>query len=327
MLKRAVLVTGGAGYIGSHAVLELLKEKFKVVVIDTFEKGKIIFEDTNIRYYKGNIRNSKLMDRIFEENEIDTVMHFAGYISVPESIKKPDKYYLNNTYSTLCLLKSMKKNNIKNIIFSSTAAVYGNIENKGRIDEEYKISPINPYGKSKYMAEEIIKDMAQNNDVNYVIFRYFNVAGADKDLKSGQNNKNITALIPNILKCLNDKKKELYIFGNDYNTKDGTCIRDYVYITDLVKAHILAINFLNENKNEIFNLGSEKGFSILEIIHTLESISNKKINYIFKNRRNGDPEEVTASSKKAKKMLGWKNSTNIRNILETAFYWEKLKKI
>ena len=267
------------------------------------------------------------MDRNFEENEIDTVMHFAGYISVPESIKKPDKYYLNNTYSTLCLLKSMKKNNIKNIIFSSTAAVYGNIENKGRIDEEYKISPINPYGKSKYMAEEIIKDMAQNNDVNYVIFRYFNVAGADKDLKSGQNNKNITALIPNILKCLNDKKKELYIFGNDYNTKDGTCIRDYVYITDLVKAHILAINFLNENKNEIFNLGSEKGFSILEIIHTLESISNKKINYIFKNRRNGDPEEVTASSKKAKKMLGWKNSTNIRNILETAFYWEKLKKI
>ncbi|MDY5305701.1 UDP-glucose 4-epimerase GalE [Fusobacterium gastrosuis] len=324
-MKKTILVTGGAGYIGSHAVIELLKIGYKVVVIDSMEIGKIQFKDKNLKYYRGNIRNSKLLDRIFSENQIETVMHFAAYVSVPESIRVPEKYFLNNTYSTLCLLKSMKKNKIKNIIFSSTAAVYGENDTEDKIREDYTINPINPYGKSKYMAEEIIKDMSKDNKINYVIFRYFNVAGANEEQKSGQSNKKITALIPNILNSFNKKNKKFYIYGNDYDTKDGTCIRDYIYVTDLVEAHIKAIKFLKRNKNEIFNLGSENGFTVLEIIKTFEKVNKQKVNYEFKGRREGDSKKVIASSQKAKKILGWEAKTDISKILETALKWHQNK--
>lgn len=318
-----ILVTGGAGYIGSHAVIELLKLGYNVVVIDTMEIGKIKFENKNLKYYQGNIRNKKLLDEIFQKHQIETVMHFAAYISVSESVKKPEKYYFNNTYSTLSLLQSMKKNKVKNIIFSSTAAVYGLISDENKVTEEHSIKPINPYGKSKYMAEEIIRDMAKSDEINYIIFRYFNVAGADEEQKSGQNNKKITALIPNILNSVYNPRKKLYIYGNDYNTKDGTCIRDYIHVTDLVDAHIKAIKFLEKNKNEVFNLGSEDGFSVLEIVKTLEKISKKKINYEIKERRIGDPEIVIASSLKAKKILNWIPKYDIKKILESALKWQE----
>lgn len=317
-----ILVTGGAGYIGSHAVIELLKVGYKVIVIDTLEIGKIVLEDENVVYYKGNIRNKRLLNKIFKKYEIDTVMHFAAYVSVPESIKKPEKYYLNNTYSTLSLLESMRKNKIKNIIFSSTAAVYGNISTHDKVTEEHETIPINPYGKSKYMAEEIIRDMAKNNEINYVIFRYFNVAGANDEQKSGQNIEKNAALIPNILRTLNNSKQKLYIYGNDYNTKDGTCVRDYIYVTDLVNAHIKAIKFLEKNKNEVFNLGTEEGFTVLEIIKTFENITHQKLGYKVRERREGDPEKVVASSQKAKKILNWEAKTTIQKILETAIKWQ-----
>lgn len=317
-----ILVTGGAGYIGSHAVIELLKVGYKVIVIDTLEIGKIVLEDENVLYYKGNIRNKRLLNKIFKKYEIDTVMHFAAYVSVPESIKKPEKYYLNNTYSTLSLLESMRKNKIKNIIFSSTAAVYGNISTQDKVTEEHETIPINPYGKSKYMAEEIIRDMAKNNEINYVIFRYFNVAGANDEQKSGQNIEKNAALIPNILRTLNNSKQKLYIYGNDYNTKDGTCVRDYIYVTDLVNAHIKAIKFLEKNKNEVFNLGTEEGFTVLEIIKTFENITHQKLGYKVRERREGDPEKVVASSQKAKKILNWEAKTTIQKILETAIKWQ-----
>ena len=239
-----ILVTGGAGYIGSHAVAELLDSGYSVVVIDSLENGFMQLVDKRAKFYHGNVQDNNTMDKIFNENKIDAVMHFAGYIKVPESVVEPNKYYMNNTYTVMCLLESMKKNNIKNIVFSSTAAVYGDVKEPEPVDENHSKDPINPYGMSKLMSERIIIDCAVACGFNYSIFRYFNVGGAHEKHNIGQMGEGTTALIPLILKAAKGTIPKLSIYGNDFDTKDGTGVRDYIHVVDLVKAHILSLKTL-----------------------------------------------------------------------------------
>ena len=239
-----ILVTGGAGYIGSHATAELLDSGYQVVVVDSLENGFMQLVDKRAKFYKGNVQDSALMDKIFSENKIDAVMHFAGYIKVPESVVEPNKYYMNNTYTVMCLLESMRKNSVKNIVFSSTAAVYGDVKEPEPVDENHSKEPINPYGMSKLMSERIIIDCAKAYGFNYSIFRYFNVGGAHEKHDIGQMGEGITALIPLILKAAKGVIPKLSIYGNDFDTKDGTGVRDYIHVVDLVRAHILSLNKL-----------------------------------------------------------------------------------
>ena len=317
-----ILVTGGAGFIGSHAVVELLDSGYEVVVIDSLENGYIEFVDKRAKFYQGNVRDGELMDKIFSENNITAVMHFAGYIKVGESVIKPDKYYYNNTYTTLLLLEYMKRNGVKNIVFSSTAAVYGEVQGDKMVDETFPTSPINPYGKSKFMAENIIQDMAKAYDFNYAIFRYFNVAGAHEKYAIGQKGDGVTALISLVLKKVKNNNYGLEVYGDDYPTVDGTGVRDYIHVVDLVRAHILAIKMLEKDKSGIFNLGNGNGFSVLEIINSAEKVTGKKIEYTVVERRPGDPASVVASAAKAREVLGWKPEyTDINRIITSAWNW------
>lgn len=319
-----ILVTGGAGFIGSHAVVELLDSGYEVAVIDSLENGYIEFVDKRAKFYQGNVRDEELMNKIFSENSITAVMHFAGYIKVGESVEKPDKYYYNNTYTTLLLLQYMKKNGVKNIIFSSTAAVYGEVQGDKKVDESFETKPINPYGKSKFMAENIIIDMAKAYGFNYAIFRYFNVAGAHEKYEIGQKGDGVTALISLVLKKVKNDSYGLEVYGDDYPTVDGTGVRDYIHVVDLVRAHILAIKMLEKNESGIFNLGNGNGFSVLEIIKSAEKVTGKQIDYKIVERRPGDPASVVASAEKAKKILGWQAEyVDINRIVASAWDWVK----
>lgn len=325
-MKKTILVTGGAGYIGSHAVVELLDEGYKVVVIDTLENGFLEFIDKRAKFYQGNVQNFTLMDCIFQENEIDAVMHFAGYIRVPESVEDPNKYYLNNTYTTMCLIQSMVKNNIKNIIFSSTAAVYGEIMEDTPVEEEHSTNPINPYGASKLMSEKIIKDCSEAYGLNYSIFRYFNVAGAHEKYQIGQKGEGVTSLITLTLQAAKDSGRILEVFGNDFQTKDGTGVRDYIHVVDLVKAHILSLKLLFRGESNIFNLGNGNGFSVLETVKAACKVTGKNISYHITKRRAGDPACVIASSKKAQEKLGWNAEyREVEKIIETG--WNFIKNL
>lgn len=324
-MEKIILVTGGAGYIGSHAVVELLDMGYDVVVIDSLERGKIEFIDKRAKFYHGNVKDEEIMSKIFKENKIFAVMHFAGYIRVDESVNFPEIYYDNNTHTTLLLLNYMKKNNVKNIIFSSTAAVYGEINSSEEVLEDQSTLPINPYGKSKLMSENIIIDFAKAYNFNYSIFRYFNVAGAHEKYSIGQNENGATALVTLALKAIKEKNT-LKVFGNDYNTIDGTGVRDYIHVVDLVQAHILSIKMLENNKSEIFNLGNGNGFSVLEIIKAAELVTGEKIEYQIVERRKGDPASVVACSEKVNKILNWKPYYgNIEDIIRTAWNWMNKK--
>ncbi len=317
-----ILVTGGAGYIGSHATAELLDSGYNVVVVDSLENGFIELVDSRAKFYHGNVQDSEIMDRIFTENKIDAVMHFAGYIKVPESVEKPNKYYLNNTYTVMCLIESMRKHGIKNIVFSSTAAVYGDVKEPEPVDENHTTLPINPYGMSKLMSERIITDCAKSYGLNYAIFRYFNVGGAHEKHNIGQKGEGITALIPLILKAAKGEIPKLSIYGNDFDTKDGTGIRDYIHVVDLVRAHILALNQLEKNQSGIYNLGNGNGFSVLEMLNAAREVTKIDIPAEFTHRRAGDPPCVIASSKKANEILGWHPSyTDVKDIIRTAWEW------
>lgn len=317
-----ILVTGGAGYIGSHATAELLDSGYSVVVIDSLENGFIQLVDKRAKFYHGNVQDSNMMDKIFNENKIDAVMHFAGYIKVPESVVEPNKYYMNNTYTVMCLLESMRKNNIKNIVFSSTAAVYGDVKEPEPVDENHSKNPINPYGMSKLMSERIIMDCAKAYGLNYSIFRYFNVGGAHEKHEIGQMGEGITALIPLILKAAKGTIPKLSIYGNDFNTKDGTGVRDYIHVVDLVRAHILSLKKLEENTSGIYNLGNGSGFTVLEMLNAAKEVTKINIPAEITSRRPGDPPCVIASSKKAIAELGWKpHYTNVKDIIRTAWEW------
>ncbi|MEG0516391.1 MAG: UDP-glucose 4-epimerase GalE [Cetobacterium sp.] len=317
-----ILVTGGAGYIGSHAVVELLDSGYNVIVLDNLENGYIELVDKRAKFYQGDIRDINSFENIFEENKIDAVMNFAGYIKVGESVFEPNKYYLNNTYGVMNVVEVMRKYNVKNIIFSSTAAVYGEVKCDGLVYEDYPTAPINPYGASKLMAERVIIDAAKAYGINYSIFRYFNVGGAHEKYHIGQKGDGVTALIPIILQAAKGEREKLSIYGDDYPTKDGTGIRDYIHVVDLVRAHIAALPALDKNISGIYNLGNGNGFSVLEMLNAAKKVTNVDIKSEVIEKREGDPASVVAASEKARDILGWKPEyTDVEKIIETAWNW------
>lgn len=321
---KSILVTGGAGYIGSHAVVELLDSGYDVIVLDNLENGYIELVDSRAKFYKGDIRDILSFENIFVENKIDAVMNFAGYIKVGESVNEPNKYYLNNTYGVMNIIEVMKKYNVKNIIFSSTAAVYGEVKCDGLVYEDYPTNPINPYGWSKLMAERVIIDAAKAFGLNYSIFRYFNVGGAHEKYHIGQKGEGVTALIPIILQTAKGERERLSIYGDDYSTPDGTGIRDYIHVVDLVKAHIAALPSLEKNTSGIYNLGNGTGFSVLEMLNAAKQVTGIDIKSEIVERRAGDPASVVAASEKAREVLGWKPEyIDVSKIIETAWNWYK----
>lgn len=317
-----ILVTGGAGYIGSHAVKGLLEKGYEVVVVDNLDTGHVEAIPSNIQFYIGDIRNRNFLNDVFEKENIEGIIHFAAHSLVGESITNPLKYFHNNTYGMMVLLDVMKERNVDKIVFSSTAATYGEPKNIP-ITEEEATSPTNPYGESKLMMEKMMKWADKAYGTRYVSLRYFNVAGASLDGSIGEDHRIETHLIPLVLQTALGKRESITIFGNDYNTKDGTCIRDYIHVVDLVDAHILALEYLIKgNESNIFNLGSATGYSVKEIIDVAKKVTGVPIHTIQGERRIGDPSRLIASSKKAQEMLGWEPKyTNIQQIIESAWNW------
>jgi len=318
-----ILVTGGAGYIGSHAVVELLDSGYEVVVFDNLERGHRELVDERAKFFKGDLRNIADLEELFSTHKIDAVMNFAAYISVPESVSNPIMYYENNTSGVLNLIKVMKKHKVNNIVFSSTAAVYGEVGDE-LVAEDYPVNPINPYGMSKLMSERIITDSHKAWGLNYSIFRYFNVAGAHEKYKIGQWMDNYTALVPLIIETAIGNREKLKFFGDDFDTKDGTGVRDFIHVVDLVKAHILALEKLKENVSDIYNLGNGNGFSVKEMHEKACKVTNTEIPFEVVERRAGDPASVVASSEKAISELNWKPIySEVEDIIRTAYDWHK----
>ena len=323
-----ILITGGAGYIGSHTTLNFLNNGYDVVVFDSLENGHIETIKTlqklgTVEFVKGDLNNLDDLEKLFTSYDIDTVIHFAGFIQVEESVKNPSKYYSNNISGTLNLLDTMVKHNVKKIVFSSSAAVYGE-PLYTPIDEKHQKLPLNAYGKTKAMTEDILDDYDRAYGLKSICLRYFNVAGADSDIRIGEWHEPETHLIPNILKSIFEEDKTFKIFGTDYNTPDGTCIRDYVNVEDLAEAHRLAYQYLNQNnKSDKFNLGTEKGSSVKEVFDTVESITGKQIRVETFPRRDGDAAILLANAERAKTVLGWKPKRSLEDSIKTAYLWEK----
>lgn len=325
-----VLVTGGAGYIGSHCTLELLKKDFDVCVFDNLSSGhaeivKKLGKYKNFSFIKGDLQNFEEINDTFKQKQFDIVLHFAGYIEVGESVIDPQKFYYNNIFGSLNLFKAMIENGVKKIVFSSTAAVYGNPKYTP-VDEEHPKSPINPYGKTKLQIEEILSDYEYAYGIKSIKLRYFNVAGANKDGFTGEWHHPETHLIPNILKSSLGEQKEFCLFGTDYGTKDGTCIRDYVNVEDLAEAHVLAAEYLLKNNvSTEINLGTNSGNSVKEIFEICEKITGTKIPLKICPRRDGDSEILVADNRKAKEILNWSPKRTLEQSIQTAFEWEKTK--
>lgn len=319
-----ILVVGGAGYIGSHCCKILKSKGYSVVVLDDLSRG---FEK-NVKFgefYLGDIADKELLFKIFKKHSIDAVMHFAAYAYVGESVTKPQIYYHNNVVKTIGLLDAMIEFGVKNIIFSSTCASYG-IPETEIIDEMHKQNPINPYGRSKFMVERILEDYHSAYQLNFVAFRYFNAAGCDPDAEIGEDHDPETHLIPLILDAALDSSKSITVFGTDYDTEDGTCIRDYIHVNDLSEAHIKGLELLKKNKSEFINLGNGTGFSVLEIINVVKKITAREINIQFGERRAGDPAKLVGSSKKANNLLNWyPKFDNIEAIIKSAWNYHKEK--
>ncbi len=321
-----ILVTGGAGYIGSHLVMALLEKSEDVIVFDSLELGHAETIETlkkygNLKFVKGNLKNLDDIRGVFLVNKIDSVVHFAAYSQVAESVKNPQKYYYNNVYGTLNLLNAMLEFNVKKIVFSSTAATYGEPVYTP-IDENHPQSPINPYGNTKLMVEKIMDDYDKAYGLKSVRLRYFNVAGADSKTRIGEWHEPETHLIPNVLKAKEDKVFKM--FGTDYETKDGTCVRDYINVEDLAQAHIKALEYLkNGGETNFFNLGTTEGNSVKEVFEACEAIKGSKIPLEICPRRGGDPAILVADNKKAKEILGWKPEHDLKDCIETAYLWEK----
>ena len=319
-----VLVLGGAGYIGSHTVKALCEENIDVVVADNLVTGHIEAVDSRAKFYKGDIRDINFLDDLFSKEKIDAVIHFAAYSLVGESVTDPLKYYDNNLCGTKVLLESMVKNNVDKIVFSSTAATYGEPENIPILESD-RTEPTNPYGETKLSMEKMFKWTANAHGLRFVSLRYFNACGADESGKIGEAHNPETHLIPIILQVPNGQREFVSIFGNDYPTKDGTCIRDYIHVTDLAQAHILAVKYLmNGGNSDIFNLGNGVGFSVREVIETARKVTGHPIPVKDAERRAGDPAQLIASSEKAKKVLGWKpEHDSLEEIIASAWNWHK----
>lgn len=318
----SILVVGGAGYIGSHAVHQLHDRGEKVVIIDNLETGNKQAIHANSSFYEGDIRDIDFLRSVFASESIDAVIHFAANSLVGESMENPLKYYDNNVHGTQMLLEAMVEYNVKNIVFSSTAATYGEPDTVP-ITEDMATNPANPYGETKLAMERMIEWADKAYGIKYVSLRYFNVAGARQTGEIGEDHDPETHLIPIILQAALNKRPSVTIYGDDYNTPDGTCIRDYIHVEDLIDAHLLALKYLQQGgKSEIFNLGSSQGFSVKELVDTARSITGKEIPAVIGPRRAGDPSTLIASSTKAREILGWNPArTSIEEIMKDAWNW------
>ncbi len=321
-MKR-ILVTGGAGYIGSHVVKALGERGYEIAVYDDLSTGHewaVLYG----RLFKGDLADKVFLDKVLKEFKPDAVMHFAALIQVEESVREPLKYYSNNTFNTLILLEQMRENGIDNIIYSSTASVYGLPETIS-VYEDMPLKPINPYGSSKMVSERILKDLSFSSSLKYVSLRYFNVAGAESGGKLGQDYKSATHLITRALKAAKGELTGIQMYGTDYPTPDGTCIRDYIHVEDIAEAHILALNYLMDGGvSDIFNCGYGHGYSVQEVINMVMKVTGASFVVEEVQRRQGDPPALVADNTKIKRKLGWNpRYDNLEYIIESAWKWEK----
>ncbi len=321
-----ILVTGGAGYIGSHAVLALQQAGYDVLVLDNLVYGhrEIVEDVLKAKLIVGDTNDRALLDEVFTQHAIAAVMHFSAYAYVGESVSEPAKYYRNNVIGTLTLLEAMLAANVKNFVFSSTCATYGEPQ-WIPLTEDHPQNPINPYGMTKLMVEKILADFDTAYNFRSVWFRYFNAAGADPNGLLGEDHNPETHLIPLILQTALGQRESISIFGTDYPTEDGTCIRDYIHVTDLATAHILGLEYLLKGgKSDMFNLGNGNGFSVRQVIETAQAVTGKDIKAVECDRRPGDPPVLVGSSDKAKKILGWSPQySDLKQIVAHAWTWHQ----
>ena len=324
--KQTILVTGGAGYIGSHAALALKSAGYEVIILDNLSYGhqKIVDDVLQVKLVIGDTSDRTLLDRLFTTHKIDAVMHFAAYIAVGESVKEPGKYYTNNVASTLNLLETMLAHGINKIVFSSTCAVYG-MPKEIPMSENHPHNPLSPYAASKDMVERILSDFDPAFNLKSVAFRYFNACGADPGGLLGEDHTPETHLIPLALLTALKKRESLYIFGTDYDTPDGTCVRDYIHVNDLADAHVLGLEYLLlGGESQVFNLGNGNGFSVREVIETAGEVTGLEIPAIESDRRGGDAPILVGSSDKVRKMLGWNPKyADLKKIITHAWQWHQ----
>ena len=318
-----VLVVGGAGYIGSHMIIRLLQDDVQVTTFDNLSAG---YRDSILggNFIEGDLADVDLLDEVFSENNFDAVMHFASFIEVGESIHSPAKYYQNNFTNTQKLLDAMVKHGVLNFIFSSTAAIFGEPEYVP-IDEKHPMMPINPYGRTKLMVEQVLADYDRAYGMKSVALRYFNAAGADPQTRIGERHVPESHLIPLVLQAASGRRESISIFGQNYDTPDGTCIRDYIHICDLCDAHLLAIKALqSSNKSAAYNLGNGNGFSVKEVIDTAKKVTGKEFNVVIAESRAGDPARLVADASLARKELNWKPEfSSLESIIKHAWLWEE----
>ena len=319
-----ILLTGGAGYIGSHVLLSILKNHHEVYIIDDLSTGNRNLIPQNIQFLNCNINDEEKISNLLQNKSFDILLHFAGYIKVEESVKNPNKYFTNNTDNAIRLFETCYKNGLKNIIFSSTAAAYGNPINNSSIKEEEILKPLNPYGQSKVNTENYL--LNNQDRFNSIILRYFNVAGADPDLRSGLISDEPTHLIKILSEVAVGKREKIFIYGNDYNTEDRTAIRDYIHVSDLADIHLEVAKYLMEkNTSNIFNCGYGKGYSVLEVIKAANIITGNKIEFEYNKRRPGDSEQLISNVEKLKNKMNWNPKFNNLNlIIKTAIDWENI---
>ena len=324
-MNKHILVTGGAGYIGSHTVRKLINAGYKVSVLDSLINGHKKSIPSEATFYQIDLADRSALKELFDDNKFDAVMHFAAFIEAGVSMKKPAEFFANNCVNGSYLLNEMLRHSIKKFIFSSTAAVHGN-PIQDLIKEDHPLDPVNHYGRTKLMFEELLKMYKESYGLQYIALRYFNASGADDTGEIGEDHAPETHLIPLVLQTALGKRDSIKIFGTDYDTPDGTCIRDYIHVDDLAEAHVLALNRLfKEEESDIFNLGNGKGFSVKEVIDSAKKITGKDFRVIEDKRRQGDPALLVADSSKAKEVLEWKPKyTSIDDIIKTAWKWHSL---
>ena len=320
----AILVCGGAGYIGSHAVHALIEKGEQVVIVDNLQTGHRGALNPKAKFYEGDIRDASVLDKIFTENKVEAVIHFAANSLVGESMEKPLLYFNNNVYGMQVLLEAMVRHGVDKIVFSSTAAVYGEPK-RVPIHEDDETCPTNTYGETKLTMEKMMKWVSRANGVRYVSLRYFNAAGALPDGSIGEDHATETHLIPLILQVPTGRRDHITVFGDDYPTPDGTCLRDYIHVVDLADAHVLALEYLRKGgASDIFNLGNGQGFSVKEMIAAAEKATGRSIKVEIGARRAGDPAQLIASSEKARSVLGWKPQfTDVERVIGTAWRWHE----
>lgn len=318
-----VLVTGGAGYIGSHVVRMLLKQGHSVVIIDNLSRGHIEAVAEGVKFEKADLLDFEGLKAAIARHKIDAVIHFAAFAYVGESVENPGLYYVNNVTGSINLIRALNENNVRKIVFSSTCSLYGNPEHVP-ISEKEKLNPINPYAKTKYFIEQVLSDFDASFGIRYAALRYFNAAGADFEGVIGESHEPEPHLIPIVLQAALGKREKVMIFGDDYPTEDGTCIRDYIHVYDLADAHIKALEYLNKGmESTIINLGTGTGYSVKEIIESARRITGREIKAVISERRAGDPAVLIADNKKAREVLGWIPKYGLDDIIKSAWQWHQ----